>query len=409
MKYDFDAIVDRRGTDSIKYGAYAKDVLPMWIADSDFPCPTPVLDAIKARAAHGVFGYPLEEKIVEQAAVHWMKTRFNWQLTPDMAAFSPTVVSSLAIAVDIYTEPGDQVLFLTPTYPPFYRVVRTAGRVVLGSSFIHDSQADQNSWQIDFDDLDKKMSGARARLFFLCNPHNPTGRVFTREELLKIGALCLKHNVLLLSDEIHCDYVYPNQRGLRHIPFSTLSEELAHISITTISPSKTFNLAGLYTSAVISSNPGLISRFRGAVAKAAVHPSSFGLLGIKIAYTECADYAEQVVAYIRKNQEYAVKYINENIPGLNAYLPEGTCLLWINCAELHSNLDKDTGKKPLSEKNVPNQDTLVKFFLNKAKVGLSSGLDFGDEGRGFMRMNMACPLATVKEGLQRIEQAVKNL
>ncbi|MDR2826253.1 MAG: aminotransferase class I/II-fold pyridoxal phosphate-dependent enzyme, partial [Deltaproteobacteria bacterium] len=337
-----------------------------------------------------IFGYPLEEKILERASAHWMKTRFDWPVTPEMVTFSPSVVTSLAFAIDIFTQPGDQVCFFTPTYPPFFRVVRTVGRVITSSSL------GPESYQIDFDDLEKKLSAQKTRLFFLCNPHNPTGRVFTRDELLKIGELCLKHNVLMLSDEIHCDFVFPNQRGAKHLPFSTLSKELAHITLTTISPSKTFNLAGLYASAVISSNPGLLYRFSSAVAKAAVHPSSFGLLGVSIAYTECADYADQLAVYIRKNQEYAVKYINEHIPGLKAYLPEGSFLLWINCA----GLCKELGGK---------QDQLVKFFLTKAKVALNSGTDFGEEGHGFMRMNTACPLDTIKEGLNRIEQAVKSL
>jgi cystathionine beta-lyase len=395
MEYDFDLKVERRGTDSIKYGAYAEDVLPMWIADADFSAPTPVVEAIKARAAHGIFGYPLEEKIVEEATAHWMRTRFNWPLKPDMAAFSPSVVTSLAMAVDIYTQPGDQVLFFTPTYPPFFRVARTAGRVATGCSL------GPSTYQIDFDDLEKKMSAQNARLFFLCNPQNPTGRVFTRAELLKIGELCLKHNVLMFSDEIHCDFAYAG----RHIPFPTLAAELARISLTALSPSKTFNLAALHVSAVISLNPGLLSRFKAAISKAAVHPSSFGLLGIKTAYTECADYADQLAAYIRKNQEYAVSYINRNIPGLKACLPEGTYLLWTDCAELCRGLDG----RPGADRDGLKQERLVRFFLDKAKVGLNSGTDFGDEGLGFMRMNLACPLDTLKDGLQRIERAVKSL
>lgn len=308
MQYDFDFKTERRGTDSIKYGKYGKEVLPMWVADADFPAPLPVVNAVTARAAHGIFGYPLEENIVEQATANWMRTRFNWQLNREQVTFSPSVVTSLALAVDIYTQPGDQVLFFTPTYPPFFRVVRSVGRIVLDCSLYH------STYQIDFEDLEHKMSQPRARLFFLCNPQNPSGRVFTHEELLKIGELCLKNNVLMFSDEIHCDFVYKG----RHIPFPTLSPELARISLTAISPSKTFNLAGLYTSAVISANPGLLRRFNSAVAKAALHPSSFGLQGIKTAYGECADYADQLAAYIRKNQEYAVQYINGNIPGLES-------------------------------------------------------------------------------------------
>jgi cystathionine beta-lyase len=243
------------------------------------------------------------------------------------------------------------------------------------------------------------MSDQKTRLFFLCNPQNPTGRVFSREELLKIGELCLKHNVLMFSDEIHCDFVYTG----RHIPFPSLAEELARISLTAFSPSKTFNLAALYVSTVISANPGLLNRFKAAISRAAVHPSSFGLLGIKTAYTECADYADQLAAYTRKNQEYAVGYINRNIPGLTAYLPEGAYLLWIDCAELC----RELGKRQGVDREGLKQERLVRFFLTEAKVALNSGADFGDEGLGFMRMNLACPLDTLKEGLQRIERAVK--
>lgn len=382
MIHNFDAVIERGNGDSVKWNTYPGDVLPMWVADADFTAPEPVITALEQRVAHGVFGYSdWKNEDLKQAVVHWMHTRFSWRPEPDWVAFSPSVVISLALSVLAFTEPGDSVLFLTPSYPPFFRVPRSHARKPLTSSLI----LKNGRYEIDFADLEGKAAEPGTRLMYLCNPHNPTGRAFSREELLRIGALCVKHNVLILSDEIHCDYVFP---GRAHIPFPSLSGELAERTLVAINPSKTFNVADLHTSAVISANPDLLARFKDTAAGLALHSAALGVIALKTAYMECAWYADQVAAYVKKNLDLAASFINERVPGIRTFVPEATFLLWLDCRAM----------------GLP-QKELESFFLDKAKLALNSGTDFGAEGQGFMRLNLACPKATVLEALSRLERA----
>lgn len=380
--HDFDRIIERRGGDSAKWNAYPEDILPMWVADTDFMAPEPVVKALRDRAAHGIFGYSDSKGASLKAAVgHWMHSRFNWQVSPDWITFSPSVVTALALCVVTFTAPGDNVLFLTPSYPPFFRIPRAHGRNPLSSSLLYE----QGRYVMDLADLDVKMADSRTRLLFLCNPHNPTGRVFSREELLELGALCLKHNVLVISDEIHGDYVFP---GHTHIPFPSLSPELAERTLVTVNPSKTFNIADLHTSAVLCANPNLLARFVTAAEGMALHGNALGQIALETAYRECAWYADQVAAYVKANIDYAATSINERLPGIRADIPESTFLLWLDCREMG-----------LAQKD------LELFFLNKAKLALNSGTDYGSEGTGFMRLNLGCPRSRVTEALSRLEKA----
>lgn len=382
--HDFDQTVDRKRGDSEKWNHYGDDVLPMWVADSDFTAPQPIVDALAKRVEHGVFGYPDNMgRALENAAAHWMRSRFSWEAEPDWVSFSPGVSAALALGITTFAEPGDGVLMFTPTYPPFLRLTHTNGRAILASSLVYE----QGSYKVDWSDLEEKARGAK--LLLLCNPQNPTGKVFTREELLRIGDICLSNNITVLSDEVHCDYIAPQ---CKHIPFASLSEELNSICLTAINPSKTFNIAGLQAAAVIAGNTELRDRFRTAVGLASLWGNTFGIIAFHTAYTQCAYYADQVAAYTRKNLELAVSHINEKIPGISTYLPEATYLLWLDCRELGFE-----------------QDELERFFIKKAKVALNSGTMFGPEGRGFMRMNLACPASTVREALGRIERAVLSL
>lgn len=388
-EHDFDARINRRDSDSIKWNAYPEDVLPMWVADSDFMVPAPVREALKKRVDHGVFGYSAPQRGVFREAVgHWMQSRFGWSARPEWITFSPGVVCSLALCVTTFTAPGENVLFLTPAYPPFFSVPKAHGRTPLGSSLI----CENGCYAINFSDLERKMAQPKTRMLFLCNPHNPTGRAFTRDELLRIGALALKHNLLVIADEIHCDYVFPDKH---HIPFAGLSEELGMRTLTALSPSKTFNIADLHTSAVISANAGLLSRFERAAEGLSLHSSAFGLLALRTAYGECAWYADQAVAYIKENIDQAVAHINERIPGISACAPEATYLLWLDC-------------RAMCRENGWAQKDLERFFLKKAKLALNSGTDYGTEGEGFMRLNLACPRAVVLEALHRLDLAVSR-
>jgi cystathionine beta-lyase len=384
MRHEFDDIIDRRGTDSEKWNNYPPDVLPMWVADSDFKCPAPVIDALLARVRHGVFGYCKDDLAkVEKASAHWMRTRFGWDARPEWVVFSPGVGTVLSLVVNAFTNPGDYVVVTTPIYPPFSLAPAFNGRKALSSPL----RRGPDGWEFDFDGLEALLAEARSKLLLLCNPHNPTGKAATEAELLRIGELCLRHGVVVLSDEVHCDYVFP---GRKHIPFASLSPELSDISLTAINPSKTFNLADLRTAGVIACNPVLRERYRTAVTNAKLGRCSLGLLAYEVAYTQCAWYVDQLVPYIKANLDYAVDRINTGIPGIRADMPEATYLLWLDCREL----------------GLP-QRRLVEFFLREAKVALNSGTSFGSEGAGFMRLNAACPRAVLSDGLARIERACR--
>ncbi|MDL2317120.1 pyridoxal phosphate-dependent aminotransferase [Desulfovibrio sp. OttesenSCG-928-A18] len=383
--HDFDRIIDRRGGDSVKWNSYPADVLPMWVADSDFTAPEPVIRAMEERVRHGAFGYSdSRNESLKRAVEHWLSSRFSWQPDKDWIVFSPSVVVSLALSVRSFTRPGDAVLFLTPSYPPFFSIPRAHGRESLGSSM----PVRNGRYEIDFADLEEKMARPATRMFVLCNPHNPTGRVFSQEELCRIGELCLKHGLVIVSDEIHCDYVFP---GRRHLPFPSLAPELAERCLMAINPSKTFNIADLHASAVICPNKELRERFSSAAAAMALHSSALGILALSTAYMECAWYVDQLLPYLKRNLDLAASHINERIPGIKTRVPEASYLLWLDCREM----------------GLP-QAELKRFFLEKAKLALNSGTDFGVEGEGFMRLNLACPIATVHEALGRLERAANG-
>lgn len=381
---DFDKIVSRRDTDSVKWNNYPEDVLPMWVADTDFEVPVPIQEALQKRVRHAFFGYSHDpDKTLEKAAANWCETRFGWKFGPESVAFSHNVVGAISMCIQAFTKPGDSVLFFSPSYPPFYSIPAINGRKALTSSL----GRDHGRFAINFEDLERKLAAPDTSMFMLCNPQNPTGRAFTRQELTRLGELCLKHKVLVVSDEIHCDFVFG---GEGHIPFATLSDEIAQNCLVAINPSKTFNIADLHCSALISHNPELLARFKKMTDIAAVHAGVFGRLAFVAAYTQCAYYADAMREYVKANLEYAVEYVNANIPGVVTAMPESTYLLWLDFRALGLE-----------------QDELKNFLLNKAKLALNSGTDFGEEGRGFMRMNLACPRSTLQEGLSRLEKAVK--
>lgn len=383
-RYDFDRIVNRRGEDGVKWNFYREDVLPMWIADSDFKAPDEVVAALIKRAEHGVFGYTNSAKPdFGEACARWMRVRFGWAVDPGWVEFVPGVCAGLALCVKAYSKPGDNVVMLTPTYPPFYQICHDNGRNPLSSPLLGDGCG---NYTINFTGLEEKLSHPRTRLMFLCNPQNPTGCVFSREELLKIGELCLKYGVLVISDEIHCDYVFP---GRTHIPFSSLSKELAEISLVMINPSKTFNIADLHTGAVISASENILKRFKAEVACASLGRHSFGVIALTTAYNQCDDYADEVLAYIHTNMKFAVDYINRHIPKIRAYMPQSTYVLWLDCSGL----------------GISSQEDLLALFLEKGKLALNSGTDYGPEGYQYVRMNLACPRSLVEEGLRRLKQA----
>lgn len=384
LKHNFDEIIDRSNTASKKWDTYPKGVIPMWVADTDFKSPQPVIDALAKRVAHGLFGYTWEHGSFERSTKGWLKRRFNWDIETSWVDFTPSVVAGLAVVVRALTAPGDNVLIQTPIYPPFMAVPTANDRVPLKNSLVWKD----GRYQVDFEDLEKKLADPRTTLMILCSPHNPSGRCFSREELLRMGELCLKHNVYVLSDEIHSDFIYKGE----HIPFPTLSPELARISVVSINPSKTFNIADLRVAALITPDDELRAKVKKAVVASKFGHCSLGIIAYDVAYTECDYYADQVREYLGKNIDYAVRYFAEKIPQITTYKPEATFLLWLDCKKLGLS-----------------QPELVSFFVEKAKVACNSGTDFGTEGEGFMRMNLGCPLSVVQEALGRIERAVNAL
>ncbi|MBQ9320819.1 MAG: pyridoxal phosphate-dependent aminotransferase [Eubacterium sp.] len=385
MHHDFDEPVIRRGTDCKKYKNYAEDVLPMWIADTDFKCPQPVIDACVSRMQQGVYGYPDVSEAFKEAIACWQEKRFGWKVDASACEFVPGVIPGVICAVRALSHPGDNIAMLTPTYPPFNDLSVHNGRNVLRCELkVRDGQ-----YSVDFDDLEKKLSEERTRIFLLCNPHNPTGRVFTEEELRRMAELCLHYDVTILSDEIHSDIVY---KGYRHIPIASLSPEYAEHCITFVNASKTFNVAGFRTAGFIATNPSLKRRVHEAVLdNKGIGENLCGTQATIAAYTQCDYYADELVEYLEGNLDILCEAISKT-DKIDLIRPEGTYLIWLDCRKM----------------NLP-QKELKAFFENKAKLGLNDGETFGPEGIGFMRINIATQRDNVRTAVGRIEAALKEL
>ena len=385
----FDTMIDRRNTNSVKWDycreRFGKeDILPMWVADMDFPSPPEVVAAIKQRADHPVFGYTEVSGGFNEALVQWLK-RWGWEISTDWLVHTPGVVTSINIAILAYTQPDDKVLIQSPVYYPFYSSVTGNDRQLV----INPLKSQGESYIIDFDDLENKLRQG-VKMMILCSPHNPVGRVWQKAELTKIAELCVKYRVLLLSDEIHADLIY---QGNTHIPIVSISEELALNSVTCISPTKTFNLAGLAESTVIVPNPELRGQFQQTLRKTGAGMLNiFGLAAAEAAYTHGGPWLKELMDYLSTNLETLLDYFSANIPRIKVIKPEGTYLAWLDCRQLGI----ESGK-------------LKSFFVHQAGVGLNDGTIFGTDGAGFQRINFACPRSLLIEGLQRIENAVKNI
>lgn len=387
MKYDFDRVIERRGTDSDKWQVYGAEVLPMWVADMDFLAPPQVIDALVKRAQHGVFGYPMHPDPYYEygSMIDWMRTRHGWNIKRKWITHSPGVVTALNLAVNAFTQPGDKIIVQPPVYPPFFSIVKNNGRQLVFNPL----RAENGYYRMDLADLEKRID-SRTKALMLCSPHNPVGRVWTKEELSALGEICVRRNVLILSDEIHSDLIL---RGNKHTPLATISPELADLTITLIAPSKTFNIPGLFTSALIIPNPKLHTQFNHMLENMALNSSNiFGMVGLEAAYRHGAEWLDQLLEYLQANIDFAIRFFKERVPQIKVTCPEGTYLLWLDCRDLGLG-----------------HDALRDLFLKQAKVALNEGYTFGAGGEGFMRMNVGCPRSILQEGLERIERAVKSL
>jgi cysteine-S-conjugate beta-lyase len=389
MKYNFDRIIDRTRTSSVKYDLRQtifekSDVIPMWVADMDFETPDFIRDAVIRRASHSVYGYTFRDTDYYQAILEWMQSHHGWKIHRDDIVFCPGVVPALSFAVMAFTKPGDKIIVQPPVYPPIHHVVPDHDRNLSCNQLIQD----ENTYLIDFTLLEEQAKDAE--LLILCNPHNPVGRCWSRQELEKIAQICLKHHVLVFSDEIHADLVMP---GFRHQVFADLSPEAAEITITAHAPSKTFNLAGLATSSVIISNPGLRASFSQLIEK--MHLSwgnLFGSVTSTAAYLHGEPWRLQLIDYLNENIEFTGSFIRENIPDLHMFRPEGTYMIWLDFRKFH--LDDKTIRSKL---------------IHEAGLGFNPGTDFGPGGEGFMRMNIACPRSILTVALERLEKMLSGI
>jgi cystathionine beta-lyase len=403
MKYDFSGEVSRKDTNSLKWEFIQDEkdplhwkhtdecfgensLLPMWVADMDFPCPDPVVRALIARAEHGIYGYTALTESTYQAIVNWMKRRHGWEIVPGWVCTSPGVVPALNMLVRSFVSAGDRVLIQTPVYYPFFSAIRNNQGKVVANSLTYEN----GFYRMDFADLEKKAKDPRVKLAILCNPHNPVGRVWNREDLLRFGDICLKNNILIVSDEIHGDLIY---KGNVFTPFASIREDFAQHSITCTGPSKTFNLAGLQTSVIIIPNARLRSRFEKTLRSNGLFGiGAFGVVALQAAYDHGEEWLEQVLSYIEDNLRYLEEYVSRYIPKVMVVRPEGTYLVWLDCRKL--GLDKWE---------------LKRLFLNEAKVYLDEGFIFGRQGEGFERINIACPRSILVEALDRIKNAIDSL
>lgn len=386
MHYAFDQPVDRRHSDSSKWRKYGADVLPLWVADMDFMSPEPVLRALRERLEHGVFGYGIELNAFTETVLHLLQQRYGWRVAPEALVLLPGVVPGFNLAGRAVTVPGDGILMQTPIYPPMLRAPSNMQVQRQESELVR--QAD-GSYHIDFEAFEAALTD-RTRLFLLCNPHNPVGRVFRRDELTRLADICLRHNLVLCSDEIHCDLVFP---GHTHIPIASLAPEVAERSITLMAPSKTYNLAGLKCAFAIIPNQQLRDQFLAArLDLVPSMPNILGYLAALVAYRDGQPWLEQVLGYLQGNRDYIHDYVATHLPTLSATTPEGTYLAWLDCRQA----------------GIPQNDPYT-FFLEHARVAMNNGVDFGQGGQGFVRLNFGCTRATLQQALERLRAALATL
>lgn len=388
---DFDTVVDRRNTYSLKYDFAEernkpKDVLPLWVADMDFLISSYIQDAIQKQTEHGIFGYSDVKEEYFEALKRWMKTHHNWDIEEEWLVKTPGVVYALAMAVKAFTKENESVLIQQPVYYPFGSAITDNHRKLVVSDLILD---EDGRYQIDFEDFEEKIVKEDVKLFFLCNPHNPVGRVWTKEELIRLGDICLKHNVLVVSDEIHADFAFKRE----HQVFVNLKEEYKDISIVATAPSKTFNIAGLQVSNILIPNPLLRKEIEKQISASGYSQLNvLGLVATLAAYQHGQEWYDAMYRYVKDNIAFTKQFVEERLSGVKVVETEGSYLVWLNFRGLH-----------LSEKK------LEDLIVNKAKLWLDRGSMFGKSGEGFERINVACPRKTLVEALNRIENAVNTL
>ncbi len=389
MRYDFDQVIDRSGNLSAKYDERKKkfgteDVIPLWVADMDFKTAQPIIDALKARAEEGIWGYTARPDSYFQAIRDWQSRRNGWTPDTSLMSFSLGVVQTLSAMVRLHTPQGGNVLIQTPVYGEFYDMAELAGRTVIENQLVERD----GKWGVDWEDLEAKLQ--QADLFLLCSPHNPLGIVWTESDLRRMMELCLKHRVLVVSDEIHSDLIF---HGKKHIPTAALSPEIAANVVTGISGTKTFNLAGLQASTVVFPNAHMKETFDRFWMDMDIHRNNaFSVVAMETAFRQGEEWLEQLLPYISDNFDFVVNYCERHIPKIKTYAPDATYLMWLDCREL----------------GLSNQE-LHDFMIQRARLGLNDGCAFGRSLSGYMRLNAACPRSVLERALHQLEAAVNSL
>ena len=385
MKYDFDEIIPRRGTNSYKWdSAGDADVLPMWVADMDFRTAPPVVEALRKRVEHGIFGYVRVPDAYYAAVTNWFARRHDWQIEKEWIIYTTGVVPALSAVIKALTVPGDKVMVQTPVYNCFFSSIRNNGCGMITNPLIYRN----GTYQINFADLEQKAADPNVKVLLLCNPHNPAGRVWTKQELTRIGDICIRNNVWVVADEIHCELVFP---GHIYIPFASISQEFLMHSVTCTSPSKAFNLAGLQIANIISADTDIRTKIDKAInVNEVCDVNPFGVEALMAAYNDSEEWLEELKQYLFDNYNYLRAYFSEYLPEFPVSMLEGTYLVWVDCSVLNQSSDE-----------------IVKTLLEKEKLWVNEGSLYGEIGEGFIRINIACPRQQLIEGLNRLRRALK--
>lgn len=387
MKYDFDKVISRRGTDSYKWdSAESEHVLPMWVADMDFHTAPAIVDALRLRVEHGIFGYTRVPDSYYDAVTGWFMRRHGWKMNREWIIYTSGVVPAVSAVIKALTVPGDKVLVQTPVYNCFFSSIRNNGCKMVSSPLVFAG----NTYTIDYEDLECKAADPKVKVMLLCNPHNPAGRVWKWEELVRIGEICIRHGVTVVSDEIHCELVFP---GHRYTPFASISEDFLRHSVTCLSPSKAFNIAGLQIANIVCADADRWAKIERAINDNEVcDVNPFGVIATQAAYNGGEEWLNQLIEYLYGNYLYMQEFCREHLPEFPVTILEGTYLVWMDCRKL-----------------CISSEELERRLFAEAGLWLNAGTMYGAEGEGFMRWNIACPHTTLTEGLKCFVDFIKNL
>lgn len=391
MKYNFDKVVNRRGTNCLKYDFAVErnmpaDILPLWVADMDFPVAEEITKELEKVVAHGIYGYSDSKESYYNAVAQWMEQYHNYHVEQEWLVKTPGIVFAIATAVKAFTKEGDSIMIQSPVYYPFSQVVKSNHRVLIDNVL----KEQDGRYTMDLQDFEEKIVNHQVKMFILCSPHNPVGRVWSREELQRVAEICLKHHVLVISDEIHADFNYP---GYEHSIFTTVDKRLEEIAIVCTAPSKTFNLAGLQISNIFIANETLRNLFKKEINKTGYSDiNTMGLAACESAYRSGREWLEELKVYLKGNLDYTREFLLQRLPHIKLVEPEGTYLLWLDCRDL-----------------AMNREELENFIVHKAGLWLDGGTMFGESGEGFQRVNIACPRSTLTKALEQLEAAYKML